>query len=90
MGYNAKKYEVQCLETSFPHIDGPVFHIKVRRRDGRSGISWDDLQTIKNSVVSPAAWAIELYPPQSEVVDELNMRHLWVMPTDHPLPNLRR
>lgn len=90
MSYNFKKYDVQCLETSFPNINGPVWHIKVWRRDGKSGIPWDDLQAIKNSMVSSEAWAIEVYPPQSEVVDELNMRHLWVMPTDHPLPNLRR
>jgi hypothetical protein len=45
-----------------------------------SGIrpSWPEMQRIKNEIVGEAKTAIEIYPPQAEVVDEANMFHLWV------------
>jgi hypothetical protein len=88
-GYDANKYEVQSLPGWLtPQIWGT--HIKVRRGDGQDGIPWDDLQEIKNEIAGPEARAIEIYPAASELVNETNIRHLWVVPPDFPLPNLRR
>jgi hypothetical protein len=58
---------------------GWVMHIKVERVDGNDGIPWDDLQEIKNEVAGVEHTAIEFYPAESELVNEKNMRHLWVI-----------
>lgn len=54
--------------------------------DRRTPISWDELQSVKNEVFGEDAWAIEVYPPESEVVDEAPFRHLWLVESG---PNLR-
>jgi len=88
-GYDPNKYEVQSLPGWLtPQVWGT--HIKVRRRDGQDGIPWDDLQEIKNEVAGEEAVAIEIYPAAQDLVYEENIRHLWVVPPDFPLPNLRR
>lgn len=50
--------------------------------DGASwkpGISWDDLQIIKNQCGYSDQWAVEVYPPDEAVVNVSNMRHLWII-----------
>ena len=42
--------------------------------------SWWEMQRIKNDLAGPDATAVEVYPPQSEVVDGANMFHIWVLP----------
>lgn len=44
-----------------------------------AGISWEQLQWIKSQVGFGDRWAVECYPPDSEVVNEANMRHLWLI-----------
>jgi hypothetical protein len=43
------------------------------------GISWDDLQRIKNAVGYVNACAVEVFPPQRHLVNVAAMRHLWVL-----------
>ncbi len=43
------------------------------------GISWDDLQAIKNAIGYSHYWCVECYPPREETVNVANMRHLWVL-----------
>lgn len=43
------------------------------------GITWDELQEIKNSVGYSDYWAVEAYPPVKDVVNVANMRHLWLL-----------
>lgn len=45
----------------------------------KDGISWDDLQAIKNEVGYRGHDAIEIFPAEDDVVNVANMRHLWVM-----------
>jgi hypothetical protein len=42
-------------------------------------ITWDELQTIKNDIFGSDACAIEIYPPASSVVNNVPMRHLWLL-----------
>lgn len=65
---------------------GQVVHLAVRRADSKPGIGWSHLQRIKNDLVGPERLAIEIYPPESEIVDEAHMYHLWVLPIGHALP----
>lgn len=42
------------------------------------GITWDQLQEIKDACGFGDWWGHELYPPQHKVVRVSNMRHLWL------------
>lgn len=46
--------------------------------------SWWEMQRIKNEIAGEKATAVEVYPPQAEVVDGAEMFHIWVLPA--PLP----
>lgn len=54
-------------------------------RDGnyRDGITWDELQEIKSQMGFGECDAVEVYPPDRDVANVANMRHLWVL--DHKL-----
>ena len=64
---------------------GSVFqvHLDVERsllsveHDG--SITWDELQEIKNLYFGLDTCAIEIYPPQDRVVNNIAMRHLWLL-----------
>ena len=78
-----RRYLVQVLETLAPW--GFVRHMKVQRADGKPGISWDELQRLKDEYMGPDVLAVELYPPAHRDVLEPNMRHLREVPA-HRLP----
>ncbi|MTD33971.1 hypothetical protein GKE73_16130 [Paludibacterium sp. dN 18-1] len=46
------------------------------------GISWEELQDIKDGVGYGSNDAIEVYPRIGDVVNVANMRHLWVLPSE--------
>lgn len=46
----------------------------------QDGITWDQLQKIKSDVGFGDSWAVEVFPPNDEVVNVANIRHLWVIP----------
>lgn len=45
------------------------------------GITWDELMFVKRQCGLHESWAVEVFPPCSEVVDVANMRHLWILPS---------
>lgn len=49
-------------------------------RDWLDGITWDELQRVKQETVGDR-WAVEVYPPKRELVDVHNIRHLWILDT---------
>lgn len=51
--------------------------------DGRwvDGITWDELNEIKNACGFAHRWCVEVFPPKDQLVNDANMRHLWVL--DH-------
>lgn len=51
--------------------------------DGRwsDNISWDELQDIKRQVGFGDSYAVEVYPKDKDVVNDANMRHLWILPS---------
>lgn len=81
------QYNVTVLECATPWGGR---HLSVERVDGKSGIPWDELQRIKNERLGPEACCIEFYPPSSELVDEINRRHLWEAPETLVPPLSRR
>lgn len=86
-GKLSKVYDWQVVDVLAPW--GKLTrHVKVKRRDGKDGIPWDDLQNIKNEALGADTIAVEVYPAADRVVDELNMRHLWEVPQNH-VPTLK-
>jgi hypothetical protein len=45
----------------------------------KDGITWDELQSIKNQCGFKNKVAVEVYPPDSEVMNVSNVRHLFVL-----------
>lgn len=43
------------------------------------GITWDELQEIKNLCGYENKWLVEYYPPKDAVINVANIRHLWVV-----------
>lgn len=51
-------------------------------------ITWDELQRLKDQYFGSEAVAIEVYPPNSLVVNSLPMRHLWKLGATDWWPDL--
>lgn len=64
-------------------LEGGVRHLAV---SSLSGIrpSWREMQRIKDELAGCDRTAIEVYPPATEIVDEADMFHIWVLTA--PLP----
>lgn len=43
------------------------------------GITWDELMRVKAQCGYGSRWAVEIYPPDDQVVNVSNMRHLWLL-----------
>lgn len=59
--------------------DGSM-HFSFKRNDRAAVRDWRHFQAIKNSVAGPEREAVEIFPPESELVDGANEYHLWVLP----------
>lgn len=80
-----RTYSVQRAQ----HPEHPgVDHLVVRRHDECRIDSWTDLQRIKDQLAPDGGGrtAIEVYPPTIFVVDNYNLRHLWVLPLGETAP----
>lgn len=55
-------------------------HLTIRRHDGAAvRCGWDVLQRIKDDVVGLGVTCVEVFPAREDLVDEMNIRHLWVV-----------
>lgn len=65
---------------------GMCTHLKIWREDKQEiTLSWSELQLIKNEAVGEEMNMVEFYPPEQEVVNEVNMRHFWSVEFDTPM-----
>jgi hypothetical protein len=48
------------------------------------GITWDTLQLLKRECGHGERWAVEVYPPDTDIVNVANMRHLWLLRAPPP------
>ena len=51
---------------------------------------WRDLQRIKNEICGEEATAVQVMPPASELIDEADMYHMWVLSDRLPFTLARR
>ncbi len=71
-------YAVQVFSEQ-PSPVGFVRPIGIGRHDKGANFPWQDLQRIKNQLYGENAVAVEVFPAESDLVDEANMRWLMVM-----------
>jgi hypothetical protein len=50
---------------------------------------WAELFKIKNELIGPDAWAMEVHPPADRLVDDAPMYHLWVITDPELIPRTR-
>lgn len=56
-----------------------VIHLAIRTASQLEP-PWRDMQRIKNEICGEDATAVQVMPPASELVDEADMYHMWVLP----------
>lgn len=47
---------------------------------------WRDKQRIKNELFNAASCAVEVMPPDAQLVDQAPMYHIWILPPGFALP----
>jgi hypothetical protein len=82
--YLNNRYSVQLSD--YQTDWGPVIHLWVRCHDRGMPRAWSDLMRIKSELVGEDRLALEVFPGVSDLVDQANLSHLWVMPEDFVLP----
>lgn len=63
-------------------LDGGMMgrvHLAIRTPANREP-PWRDLQRIKNEIMGPDRFAVQVCPPSDRLIDDADMYHLWVMP----------
>ena len=80
---NASKYEAWGNGTYDVLVrrrqDG-IVHLSIKRLDRHAIRDWRHLQQIKNEILDPELMAVEIFPPESSLVDTSNELHLWHAP----------
>lgn len=68
-------------ETLMQHRRDPIQHLALfRLNGGEIRCGWDTLQGIIHEILGPEVTAIEFFPAEDAIVDEVNRRHFWVYP----------
>ena len=81
--WRSKRYLVQVIEETANlclRLSVCRTELNASGDSWQDGITWDELMEIKNQCSRGSDWAVEVYPPTSQVVNVSNMRHLWLLP----------
>lgn len=68
-------YSVQVFDVEGKIVAG------IRRHDQSTNISWATKQRIKNEIFGTESGFVEVFPPESLLVDDANMYWLWMTDT---------
>jgi len=79
--FRSRDFLVQEYTSTSPHVISrlSICRTTISGNRWKDGITWDELQRIKNEVGYGDADAVEIYPADDDVVNVANMRHLWVL-----------
>ena len=66
-------------------MDQGFIRLDIERKDRQDGITWDQLNAIKNACGFSEFDACEFFPRQRDVVNTANIRHLYVSSTLFPV-----
>lgn len=76
--YVTKAYRNRCFAVLYRQAEAGVVHLAVSSLSGVRP-TWWEMQRIKDDLAGEDATAVEVYPPKSQVVDEADMFHIWVL-----------
>lgn len=83
--YRSRGFLVQV----FAEPDPVVVRLSILRTaiktngDWKEDITWEELQRLKNEAGYGSFDAVEVYPPDTDVVNVANLRHLWILPAGY-------
>lgn len=77
--WKSKKFLVQIYAASNDMERMTVCRTEQAGDRFKDGITWDDLQRLKDECGRGDFDALELYPRNRDLVNVANMRHLWIM-----------
>lgn len=60
--------------------------LSIRRNDRKAIRDWRHFQRIKNELAGAEREGIEIFPPESSLVDGANQYHLWILPEGESTP----
>lgn len=77
--YENNLYAVNVTEVV--GVEGEMWQwLSIKRLDRDIIRDWRHLQRIKTELCGPEREAVEIFPPESHLVDTANQFHLWVLP----------
>lgn len=79
--WRSRHFMVQFYKEPTPGLIGRLSIHRTSLHGDRwaDGITWDEVQRLKAEAGFPEAWAVEIYPPDAEVVNVANIRHVWIL-----------
>ncbi len=72
-------YRVRKTQLAVEELDCIVAHLTISRHDLREVVDWRHKQQIKNQLLGEQEEAVEIFPPEKDLVDAVNAFHLWSM-----------
>lgn len=75
-----KTYLVQVFEEHKGVIRLSINHTKRKGSKWSEGITWQELQDIKDAAGFKYKVAVEVFPERHKIINVANMRHLFVLP----------
>jgi hypothetical protein len=73
--YKSDTYSVSLTEFA----DG-IKKLSILRKDRQPIRDWSEIQKIKNEILGEETYAIEVFPPKSELINRYNCYHLFHIP----------
>lgn len=67
-------------------MEHDTMHVSFHRHNRAAVRDWRHFQAIKNEVAGAERLAVEVFPPESQLIDAANEYHLWVWPRDIAFP----
>lgn len=77
----SQKYLVQVFDEG-----GDILRVSVSRTtldsfgQWEQNLSWDELMEVKRQICHSDSYAVEVLPPDADIVNVANMRHFWILP----------
>ena len=81
--WRSRRYLVQVYRQG-DHERLSVCMTAIKGGRWEDGLTWDDLQDIKRECGRGDRWAVECYPPDADIVNVANMRHLFLLDARPP------
>jgi len=83
--YQNSLYTCHVRQLGMLGIEGTLW-ISIRSNDRKAVRDWRHFQKIKNELAGEEREALEIYPKESELIDEANTYHLWVLASTDTMP----